>query len=572
VRSVARLAVLGALGTASSVSAQDTPPKRVACDGRVVSDIVIRTQGPSFGGVFERSNLLSALVSGAHVTTSPDLVRRFLLLEQGKPCTSTLRADSERILRGQPYLAGASVETFDDGRGGVRVEVVTTDEISLVVSGSVSQESPYVTGVRLGNSNINGLGIYADGEWQDGGFYRDGWRATAIDYQLFGRPFQLGAEIERRPIGGDWSGELRHPFFTDVQRIAWRAAIGSSLDAFPFLRPDSLDPSVSLTRSFADIGFVVRVGEPGRLSLFGASLSREVSIPSPDIILVTDTGIVPAPGTSLDTRYSRSRAARLNFLWGVRNIGFKRVVGFDALTGAQDVRTGFQLAVLFGRSLSVLGTHDDDILVSSDVYAGVGTARSFAAVQLLGAGRQSYDANRWDDILTSGRAAWYFKASAPYTTVASTEWSGGWRQRAPFQLSLGEGRGGMRGYSGTELPGGQRLLFRLEQRWVFGNVRGNADAAAGLVGEAGRMWAGDVPFGQTVPLKYSVGTSLFAALPPGSQRLWRLDLMFPLNRVTGAGWELRLRSENNTRIFWREPRDVERSRERSLPQRIFQWP
>ena len=571
-RCVARLGPLGALAVVSSLAAQDTPPRRVPCDGRVVSDIVIRTQGPSFGGVFERSNLLSALVSGAHVTTSPDLVRRFVLLEQGKPCTSTLRADSERILRGQPFLAGASVATYDDGRGGVRVEVVTTDEISLVASGSVSQESPYVTGVRLGNSNVNGLGIYAAGEWQDGGFYRDGWRANAIDYQLFGRPFQFGVEAERRPIGGDWSGELRHPFFTDVQRIAWRAAIGSSLDAFPFIRPDGLDPSVSLTRSFADVGFVFRVGEPGRLSLFGGSLSREESSPSPDIIIVTDTGIVPAPGTSLDNRYSARRAARLNFLWGVRNVGFKRVEGFDALTGEQDVRTGFQLAVLFGRSLSVLGTHDDDILVSSDIYAGVGTARSFAAIQLLGAGRQNYDSTRWDDILTSGRAAWYFKPSSQHTAIASTEWSGGWRQRAPFQLKLGEPRGGMRGYSAAELPGGQRLLLRLEDRWVFSNVRGNADAAAALLGEAGRIWAGDVPFGETMPMKYSVGTSLLVALPPRSQRLWRLDLVLPLDRSTGANWELRLRSENNTRIFWREPRDVERSRERSLPQRIFQWP
>jgi hypothetical protein len=572
VRCVARLAPLGALAVVSSLAAQETPPRRVTCDGRVVSDLVIRTQGPSFGGLFERSNLLSALVSGAHVTTSPDLVRRFVLLEQGKPCTSTLRADSERILRGQPFLAGASVVTYDDGRGGVRVEVVTTDEISLVVSGSVAQESPYVTAVRLGSSNVNGMGIYAAGEWRDGGFYRDGWRATAVNYQLFGRPFQLGVEAERRPIGGDWSGELRHPFFTDVQRIAWRAAIGSSLDAFPFTRRDALDPSVPLTRSFADVGMVLRVGEPGRLSLFGGSLSREESDPSPDIIVVTDTGIVPTPGTSLDNRYSPHRAARLNFLWGVRNVGFKRVEGFDALTGEQDVRTGFQLAILFGRSLSVLGTHDDDILVSSDIYAGAGTTRSFAAIQLLGAGRQSSDSNRWDDILTSGRAAWYFKPSALSTTIASTEWSGGWRQRAPFQLNLGEPRGGMRGYSAAELPGGQRLLFRLEERWVFGNVRGNADAAAALLGEAGRMWAGDVPFGETMPMKYSVGTSLLVALPPRSQRLWRLDLMLPLDRTTGANLELRLRTENNTRIFWREPRDVERSRERSLPQRLFQWP
>src|SRR5687768_18558613 len=126
-----------------------------------------------------------------HVTTSPDLVRRFLLLERGDRCTSTLRADSERILRGQPFLAGASVATYDDGRGGVRVEVVTVDEISLVASGAVSQESPHVTALRLGCSNVKGLGIYGAGEWRDGGFYRYGWRGALTHYQLFGRPLQL---------------------------------------------------------------------------------------------------------------------------------------------------------------------------------------------------------------------------------------------------------------------------------------------------------------------------------------------------------------------------------------------
>jgi hypothetical protein len=357
-----------------------------------------------------------------------------------------------------------------------------------------------------------------------------------------------------------------------VQRIAWRAAIGSSRVYFPFRRPDLGDPSVPFTREYGDVGVLLRVGEPGRLSLFGASLSREVSTPSTNVVIVSDTGLVPVESALLDTRYSPRRAARLNTLWGVRNIAFKRVEGFDALTGEQDVRVGFQLGTLFGRSLSILGTHDDDILVTTDIYAGGGTARSFGAIQILGEGRQSYDENRWDDILTSGRAAWYFKPRPRHTTIVSAEWSAGWRQRSPFQLTLGEPRGGMRGYSGAELPGGQRAIGRLEERWVFGNVRGNADAGAALLFEAGRMWAGDVPFGQNTPVKYAIGTSLLAALPPGSQRVWRLDLMLPLDRTGGAHLELRLRTEDRTRIFWREPRDVERSRERSLPQRIFQWP
>jgi len=572
---VARLASVGALALAaarSSLSAQDAQARRVACDGRVVSDIVIRTQGPSFGGVFGRSNLLSALVSGMHVTTSPDLVRRFLLLERGERCTSTLRADSERILRGQPFLAGASVTTYDDGRGGVRVEVVTIDEISLVASGAVSQESPYVKVLRLGSSNVQGLGIFAAGEWRDGGFYRDGWRGAMTHYQLFGRPLQLSVIGDRRRLGSSWATELRHPFFTDVQRIAWRAATGTSRDYFPFVRPLVGNPSVPFTRSFADVGVVLRIGEPGRLSLFGVSVSREKATPTGDVVIVTDSGLVPAEAPVLDRRYTDRRTARLNTLWGVRNIAFTRVEGFDALTGEQDVRTGFQLGTLLGRSLSVLGTTDDDIVVSTDIYAGVGTARSFAAIQMLGEGRQSYDENRWDDILTSGRAAWYFKPHPRHTTIVSGEWSAGWRLRSPFQLNLGEPRGGMRGYSAAELPGGQRAIVRLEERWILGNVRGNADAGVALLAEAGRMWAGDVPYGQNTPIKHALGASVLAALPPGSQRLWRLDLMMPLERAGGARLELRLRTEDRTRIFWREPRDMERSRERSLPQRIFQWP
>ena len=571
-RRAARLASIGALAVAGTVGAQEVAGGRGACEGRIVSDIVIRAQGPSFGGVFARSGLMSALVSGLHVTTSPEVVRRFLLLEKNKPCTSTLRSDSERILRGQPFLAGASVTTLDDGNGGVRVEVVTIDEISLVASAAVTQRSPYLNALGLGSSNVRWMGIFAAAEWRDGGFYRDAWRATAVNYQLLGRPIQLGFDGERRRLGGGWSSELRHPFLTDVQRIAWRAAVGARRDYYTFSWTNTVRPAVPLTRKFGDIGVVLRVGEPGRLSLFGASLSREESTPSADIVVVTDSGLVPKPGTALTERYTERRAARLNFLWGVRNVGFKRVEGFDALTGQQDVRTGFQLGGLFGRSLSVLGTHDDDILVSTDIYAGVGTSRSFAAVQLLGEGRRSYDDNRWDDILTSGRAAWYFKPHPRHTAIVSGEWSGGWRQRAPFQLNLGEPRGGLRGYSQAVQPGGQRAITRIEERWVLGNVRGNADAGVALLAEAGRMWAGDVPFGVTTPVRYAVGTSLLAALPPGSKRLWRLDLMMPLDRASGARLELQLRTEDRTRMFWREPRDVQRSRALSLPQRIFQWP
>ena len=73
-RRLARLTSVGALVAARSLAAQDVQGARGPCEGRIVSDIVIRTQGPSFGGIFARSGLMSAMVSGVHVTTSPDVV------------------------------------------------------------------------------------------------------------------------------------------------------------------------------------------------------------------------------------------------------------------------------------------------------------------------------------------------------------------------------------------------------------------------------------------------------------------------------------------------------------------
>jgi len=53
----------------------------------------------------------------------------FLLLSARQPCTERLRAESERILRFQPFLADATVRAFPDDVGGVRIEVESIDEI-----------------------------------------------------------------------------------------------------------------------------------------------------------------------------------------------------------------------------------------------------------------------------------------------------------------------------------------------------------------------------------------------------------------------------------------------------------
>jgi hypothetical protein len=562
-----------ALLAPARAAAQGGARTQVLCNGQIVTDIIIKPQPPSLGGIFRRIPALANTVRALHTTTDPEVVRRFVLLEKGRPCSKLRRGETERVLRAQPFLAEASVTAYPDPAGsGVQIEVVTVDEVSTIASVGVSGSSPFFTALRLGSSNVSGQGLYAMGEWREGDFYRDAWNAKVTDYQVMGRPYQLSVAGARRHYGGAWVTELTNPFFSDVQRGAWRATAGGQHSYSAFSRPDAPSPAVSVRRSFVDVGGIFRVGEAGRLSLFGASFTRETDDPAFEPVRITDRGIIPDTSGALVGRYARRRAARVNLLWGVRNIEFARVRGFDALTSEQDVRTGFQLGTLFGRSLAVLGSTDDDMFVGADAYAGMGSQWSFVAAEVRGEGRQSYDTNRWDDILGSGRAAWYFKIEDRHTAITSAEWSGGWRQRTPFQLTLGEYHGGMRGFRSSRLPGGQRAILRHEQRWVLGDVSGAADAGLALFAEAGRIWQGDVPYGVSTPVRYAVGASLLAAVPPRSQRLWRLDIAVPLSNDAGTRVEFRLSQGKRTRTFWDEPDDMVRSRARTVPTSIFSWP
>jgi hypothetical protein len=105
-----------------------------------------------------------------------------------------------------------------------------------------------------------------------------------------------------------------------------------------------------------------------------------------------------------------------------------------------------------------------------------------------------------------------------------------------------------------------------------GHVKQFASVGIAPFMDFGQLWAGDAPFGDNSGLNTSVGISLLASVPPRSQRMWRFDMAFPLNRSTGAKFKARLYSRDFTSIFWKEPSDVNRNRERSIPTSVFNWP
>ncbi|HEX6317117.1 MAG TPA: hypothetical protein VFZ73_19730, partial [Gemmatimonadaceae bacterium] len=315
-------------------------------------------------------------------------------------------------------------------------------------------------------------------------------------------------------------------------------------------------------RDVFDAGAVARIGEPGQLAIIGGSVSMERGVPSATPVIVTDTGLVPDAGPELLNRYDRFRSFRVNLLFGYRQVNFLRVAGFDALTGTQDMRRGVQASMTIGNGIGVGGANDDELFLSGNLYGGVGSAVSFAGVEVLAEGRR-VSGGRWDAILASGRFGTYFRPHPRHTITGNVEVSAGRRQWLPFQLTLGDSRGGVRGYEDAQLGGAARLVVRLEERWRVGNIRGTGDLGVAVFGDAGKVWAGDAPYGVTTDVMPSVGFALVAAVPPRSRRIWRLDVGFPLKREGGAQWGVRLTNEDRSRSFWREPNDVRRNRERS---------
>jgi hypothetical protein len=541
----------------------------VACMGQRINDITVFSEAPSVANL-QRAPVLARMAGALHVTTRADLIRQFLFLEPGDPCSELRRAESERILRAQPFIADAHIFVVPGDSGGVDLEVRTSDETSIVLGGTERAKTPYFTSLLLGSANLAGEGIFTSGWWRYGEGFRDAVGGRLVNYQFLGNPMVYMLDGERASQGGQWHTELMRPFYTDLQRIAWSAQAGMSSGYLQILMPNGDVPAVNVNRNYFDVGGVARIGPPGRLGLLGLSLTGDDENANNQLIN-GDSGFARVVGT-LPQSYGAHRVARANFLFGLRDITFERREGLDALTGAQDVPLGVQVGGMVGRSVRSLGAREDDSFVASDLYAGAASGIDVLRVQFKGEARHGLGLDYWDSILTSGRITQTLQFSPWHVNQLNLEWSGAYHLRTPFQLFLGVPDGGIRGYEESNFAGGQRLIARAEERFVLGKFLNQAEAGIAFFADAGRQWAGDVPFGVTTGVKSSVGIGLLAAVPPRSTRLWRMDLAIPLNTGAGSAFVISFTNVDRTNFVFREPRDVADAREPTVPSSIFAWP
>lgn len=542
------------------------------CDGKLVYAVDVKTDRPSFKGAMVWWRRIARKLGLHHETTSEGLVRRFVTLDPGRGCTEFRRTESERILRAQPYLAEANIVATQTGDS-VLVGVSTVDEVPVIAGARL--RGSHVEAFNLGTMNLLGAGMHVEGRWQDGRVYRDGFGGRLSHNQIFGRPYSIAFEGDRYPIGEAYSTALSHPFITDLQRIAWHAGFTTSKDFARLRRPDRAQLVMPLDRSIWDVGGVVRLGPPRRLYLIGGVVLGQHFMPGNELSQVdTITGrftpIAPPPPVGV-RQYDRYDATSVAAVLGVRALTFTRM-RLDAIESEQDVATGTQVGTLIGTA-PLSGSFLGNGFTAIDAYAGGRSRRNFVGARAEIESRVDLQRRDWEHLIASGRAAWYFKPTRRWTSEVSIEGGAGWRTLLPFQLDLGDRNGGVRGYARSLEAGAQRLLVRGEQRFDLARYqKTRAAIGAAFFADAGKIWAGDVPFGVTTPARTSVGAALLAAIPARSQRTIRAEVALPLDRTLGARPELRFVVREPARGFWFDPPRVRWARLSTVPEQIFSWP
>lgn len=566
----AGLAVLLAAAMPAIAAAQEMPrPVGPPCDGLRVTRVDIRPGRPPFEGTMSRWRHAARAVGLHHATTRPGVIDAYLALEAGDICTEQRRSESERLVREQPFIADALVRSEPDGRGGVVIVVETVDEVPVRVGGQARGLN--VHALSLGNSNVGGLGLHVQGYLERGFAYRSGVGLRVIEYAAFGRPYVATLEGFRHPLGFYRNAELAHPFYTDLQRVAWHAGYSDEEEYRRLARPagDPLALPVELQRW--DASTIVRAFGTRTVTLLGVGASGLSLTPAPAGVVVTDSGLAADTGTALRNRYRPFRTVRLGVLGGLRRIGFRTVRGFDGLASQQDVASGVMTGLFAAHGVGRAG--ENDLFLSGGIYGGRGNARAFVATVAQMEARRDPALERWDSMIGSGRAALYLVPRRGMLVLLEDRYSTGMESRLPLQLDLGDHRGGILGYRAAQLAGARRNAARLELRASRTALVRNADVGIGSFGEVGSVWAGDVPYGTTAT-RSTVGVSLLAAYPSRSKRLYRADVGFPLRRggSGGGSLEVRFSSEDRSGQFWREPHDVERARTGPVPSSLFVVP
>ena len=546
----------------------------VACAGETVSRIDVHRFTPTWRQAAERAiDPSDRAIPSVGDRTRTAAILAFVRLTAGTPCTERDRRESERMLRLQPFIASAEVTAYPDGPGRVRIRVDIVSEFPWVVGGRLADG--HVAAARIGTLDVDSRGLSVVALVERGGAYRSGFGMEVSQYGVFGRPAVASVQLERHPLGGLVLVGISQLFLTDGQRHALQAEFTQETSYATLLRPAGVAGAVRMQRSAYDVGWVRRLGryEPGRVVGLAGLMFLGADVRTGGVVqIVSDAGLVATGDTVLVGRFQNYGVSRVAVLGGLRALRFRRVERYDALRAAQDVASGVQVNVLLAPSL-FRARRTRDLLVAGDLYVGLGSARSFASVSMRAEARPALRARGpWEGVVASSRLSWHMIASERRTRVLSLAAASIHQLAFPAQLTLRDPDGGLIGYPSSTRAGGQRAVIRIEERMLTPWFPRRADFAIAAFVDAGRLWAGDAPYGADSPLLASAGFSLLGAFPSGGKRIYRVDIGVPLTpEPGGGGLALRFSVADRTAVAWAEPQDLARARSGTGRASLMRW-
>lgn len=544
----------------SSVAQSDS----ARCEGRRITqidlDAGIRAVADEVPGLVRP--VVRLVLGGAR--TRPGALRPYVLLEPGSVCTESRRREGERLLRGLKYVAGAHLRAEPDGDG-VRIVVESTDDLRPIVGMTLDDNTP--ESLKLGTVNLGGTGTLVQGEWDDGGAFRDGFGFRASNPTILGRRATFGVSVDRFPLGTRTLITLSEPYLTRFQSIAWELSLRNETQYVP------LDRNVDDRSAWRTGWRTFNAGALGRISLgsvqilAGGLFTHERISPADSGVTITSTGLAPVTSDALANRYVTQSGGRAGIIGGIRALDFHTAEGLQTVEGVHDIARGVQAAMVVGRGVS---DNDDHPFIATEVYAGVGGPKSFASARVT-AERRSSDAQRAARLVSS-RLAWYWRVSERQTQEVSAEFAGVWREDVPAAVFLDDRLTGPRGYDGSVASGSRLAVGRFERRLRLGGFGRSVGFGAAAFADAAKLWAGDAPLGVTTDPLFSAGVGFLVALPRNSRKTIRIDASYPFTQPDGVGgFDIRLTVTTAGRTYWREPVAFQRSRIVPMLRSLLGW-
>ena len=520
------------------------------CRGPTVGEIkvenwsVFHFDDPEPKGRLQR--LVRFVSDRLHRRTRKSFIKDELLFRVGD-CVDGFRiSESARLLRAYPFIAEASVRVDDDpGRTDSlaprSVVVETQDEWTLKLNVLPKLRGGFgFTRVELFEESLWGTGVRLGMFWRERDEQRD-LGAELRTPRLFGTRLDGAITGGRTRTGSFFEESLAYPFVGEVGRYAFVESLSRREGLFSYAAPAGspfTHAILPMERRQAAATAGMRTGRAGDFTILAVGVSwEELSFGSfpggVEVVPGLDFSLREAAGPEtvalLRPQAVARSATRALLLLGKRKIRYETRRGLDAIRGEQDVATGAQALVAASATLGGSSIREHQARLS--LFAGAaGPAWVFnASLGLEGARGSGEPALR--DVLGEFDAYLYWqpRRAARQTLVAHLSASGGWNNSVPFQLTLGNPSGGVRGLAPEDFPAGRRVVLNLEDRIVLGGPFADVlDVGLAVFLDAGAGWRGDAPFGTNSGLRASAGAGLRFGFPPGTRNLYGLDVAVPL--------------------------------------------